>query len=267
VTQRTYNPLKNNYSRDGFEFYRAGIAPSGRLAKEGGEMFAKWVIGACIALVCAAPVLGEEDGGVRNLKVSKYIEQGQAFQKLHELSSSVKVKENFEYYDITGTTSEELRAQMKRNGTTWNDGSIYAALTTWDIHYNYDITSVDGRYVLSSIKTDVDIVFHFPRLLPSAKTPEQLITSWNSYLEHLKTHEFGHRDIAVGIGQDIYQALSSLGSSSSKRELDREAKNLINARFQSLKEVQVEYDLDTHHGIKQWAVLTEPLLAASATAH
>jgi len=196
----------------------------------------------------------------------KYVEQSRSLQPQHEIPSRVQVKEKFEYYEIDGTTADELRAQMKRNGTTWNDGKVYAALTTWDIRYHYDIAPANGGYALNSINTAVDIVIHLPKLVPSAGTPEQLVSSWNSYLEHLKTHEFGHRDIAIGVGREIYQALSALGSSASKAELDRRAQNLLRAKFRQLKENQIAYDQETRHGKAQGAVLMDPMVASSGPA-
>jgi len=230
-------------------------------------MVAKCVIGACIAVLCAAPVLGAEGVGARSILLSKYVEQNKPPQAKDELPSQVQVKEKFDYYEIDGSTTDELRAQMKRNGTTWNDGKVYAALTTWDIHYHYDIAPTNGGYALSAITTSVDVTIHLPKLVPSARTPVQLISSWNSYLQHLKTHEFGHRDIAIGIGKEIYQALAALGSSSSKSELDREAQNLVKAKFQRLKEDQIGYDQETRHGKEQGAVLLDPMVASSAPAN
>jgi predicted secreted Zn-dependent protease len=228
-------------------------------------MVGRFVIGACMAVLCAAPALGEEGSRTNNVILSKFVDPGQLQAsplKEPETPPQVKVSENFEYYDIDGASPDELRAQMKRNGTTWNDGKVYAALTTWDIRYHYDITNSDGKYRLSSIGTDVRIIFHMPRLVPK-KAGKQLNLSWNNYLDHLKTHEFGHRDIAVDTAREIYQALAALGSSSSKSDLDNEAKDLITAKFKHLKEAQVDYDAQTHHGIKQGAVLTDPMVAGS----
>jgi len=226
-------------------------------------MVAKCIFGACLAFICAAPVLGEEGNGTRNIQLAKFVENTQSLQKESEPPPKVKIRENFDYYEIDGKTSDELRAQMKQHGTAWNDGKVYAALTTWDIRYHYDIDSAGGRYALSAVSTDVDIVFHLPKLITSAKTPEQLVSSWDSYFRNLKTHEFGHRDIAVAICREICQALNSLGSSSSKSELDHEAQDLIKAKFQKLRETQIQYDLETRHGKNQGAVLRDPFVAAT----
>jgi predicted secreted Zn-dependent protease len=224
-------------------------------------MSAKCVIGVCLAVICATPAFGDGGNGANTVQLAKYLEQGRPGLRLAEMPPQVKVTEKFNLYEIDGSTPDELRAQMKRNGTTWNDGKIYAALTTWDIRYHYEIKSADGRYSLDSIKTEVDIVFHLPRLVPQ-KASLQLTASWDDYLAHLKTHEFGHRDIAVGIGQEIYQGLSALSSASSKKELDEAANKLVREKFQHLKQAQVDYDQETHHGKKQGAVLMDPQFAS-----
>ena len=221
------------------------------------------VIWVCLATLLATPVLGAEGNPTSTIKLAKYLEQELPLLERHEaLLPQVKVSEKYDYYDVDGATPDELRSQMKRNGTTWNDGKVYAALTSWDIRYHYDITTSNGRFSLNSIVTDVDIVFHLPRLVPTAKTSQGLTASWNSYLANLRTHENGHRDIAVDIGREIYQVLSTMGSRASRSELEENAKTLLKAKFQRLKQDQIAYDQETHHGKKQGAVLMDPMLAS-----
>jgi predicted secreted Zn-dependent protease len=223
-------------------------------------MAVKCVFGVCFAVLCATPVFGDGGTASGTINVAKFVEQSTPVLRRPEATPRAKVTEKFNLYEIDGSTPDELRAQMKRNGTTWNDGKVYAALTTWDIRYHYEIKSLNGRYYLDSITTDVDIVFHLPRLVPQ-KASEQLAASWNDYLTHLKTHEYGHRDIAVGIGEEIYQVLSSLGSAPSRKELDETATKLVRAKFQQLKQAQVDYDQETHHGKLQGAILRDPQYA------
>lgn len=229
-------------------------------------MVARWVVGICLAVCCAHPAWGAAGPAASEVQVAKLVEPALpgSERKVAAHPEQVKVQESFQYYDIDGVSADELRSQMKRNGTTWNDGNVYAALTTWDLRYHYDITSKDGRYELCDISTDVDIVFHMPRLSPGTKAPELLKTTWESYYQHLQTHESGHRDIAVRIGEDIYRELAALGSSASRKELERQAQALVKAQFRKLKVEQVDYDAETHHGIKQGAVLAEPTLASSS---
>jgi predicted secreted Zn-dependent protease len=215
-----------------------------------------------LALCCAAPALAVELPATGSIQLAKFVEDEKPLPQ-HETPVPVTVREQSEYYDIAGSTSDELRAQMKRKGTHWSDGKIYAALTTWDIRYHYDIDSKDGKYLLKDVRASVDIIFHLPRLMPSPKTPDQLKASWHSYYEHLLTHEHGHRDLSVGMARDMCRRLSELGQFGDRAALEDAAKARIKGDFKRLSQAQVEYDENTHHGIRQGAVLTEPSVASA----
>ena len=178
-----------------------------------------------------------------------------ASSPLPEVPRELKIKEKFEFYDITGATVGELGRQMRKNGTSWKDGKEYAAVTRWDIHYNYDIFSGDGGCSVKSVKTDVDIVYHLPRRLSSG-ADSKLAAQWDIYLAHLKQHEFGHKDIAVKAAAEINEILASLPSFKSRAELEQEANRRTRQKFQWMKEVQIKYDDDTRHGETQGAILT-----------
>ena len=173
-----------------------------------------------------------------------------------EVQCELKVKEKYKYYDIDGADVGELRKKMNQAGTKWNDGKTYAAVTSWDIRYDYDVSYKDGRCSVKSVKTNVDIVYHLPRRVSSKLLPE-LTMLWDGYLTRLKEHEFGHKDIAVKTAAEINQILSSLGDFSSQSELDEEANRRAEEKFRRLKEAQVEYDVETRHGETQGAVLTD----------
>jgi len=204
------------------------------------------------ALFCASPVLAEKVG-TETIKLAKYDEKNLFQLKRPEVA--LDLKEKHEYYDIRGTSLTELRKQMKENGTRWNDNHTYAALTTWNIRYNYDINESGGRYSVASVKTKVDIVYRYPRLASAAGMSEQLAGQWSSYMENVTIHEIGHKDIAVKAAADINGALSSLGNFSSRRELNNVVDRVVEARLKTLKEDQIRYDAETHHGETQGAIL------------
>lgn len=179
-----------------------------------------------------------------------------SIRKKPEVSCELKVREKYRYYDIDGTDVVQLRKQMKRNGTKWDDGKVYAAVTSWDIRYSYDVSHQDGKCSVKSVKTDVDIVYQLPRRVSVVPDPE-LTALWDDYIVRLKEHEFGHKELAVKTAAEINQVLASLEGFSSRRELDREVDRLTDERFRRLKKHQVEYDDETRHGETQGAVLRE----------
>lgn len=172
-----------------------------------------------------------------------------------EISCELKVKEKYEFYDIDGASFEELRQQMKKNGTKWGDGKIYAALTTWDIKYHYEYLFKDGICSIRSVNTDVAIVYHLPRVKLSAREPTSLTEGWTKYVQRLKQHEFGHKDLALKTAAEINETLTALDGFKSSADLDLAAKMAVQAKLKHLDEIQVQYDDDTHHGVSQGAVL------------
>lgn len=203
---------------------------------------------ACLSVMISRECNAREKG---RLDVLSHIFQGVKAAPSCELT----VKEKYEYYDIEGVTIDELRRQMKENGTKWDDGKVYAALTTWDIRYNYDVSSEDGICCVKSAKTSVEIVYHLPRRVASPTEPAYLSDVWDRYLEHLKAHEFGHKALAVKTAGEINETLAALDRFTTKYELAKRAESLISAKLQKLNEVQVQYDHETRHGATQGAVL------------
>lgn len=169
-------------------------------------------------------------------------------------SCELKVREGYRFYDISGRTVDDLIQDIRLNGTKWNDGKVYSAMTNWDIHYKYEVLCQNGRYSVKSAATRVDILYNMPRLNLTSCAPE-LVGTWSDYLTHLQHHEFGHKDLAVKAASEVNEMFGTLPSFGSEEELAAEIAKRTEDKFRKLKEIQVEYDHDTRHGETQGAVL------------
>ncbi|GFO62909.1 DUF922 domain-containing Zn-dependent protease [Geomonas paludis] len=169
-------------------------------------------------------------------------------------SCELKVREGYRFYDISGKTLDDLIRDIRLNGTKWNDGKVYSAMTNWDIHYKYEVSCQNGRYSVKSAATRVDILYNMPRLNLATCAPE-LVGTWNEYLTHLQGHEFGHKDLAVKAASEVNEMFGTLPSFGSEEELAAEITRRTEEKFKRLKEIQIEYDHDTRHGETQGAVL------------
>ena len=134
-------------------------------------------------LTCSSPLLAKEGGALRQspasaLEISSLVQQASP-----EAACELKVKERYEYYDIDGATVGDLQRQMKHNGTKWDDGKTYAALTTWNLNFRYDMSEEDGRCTVKKVRTDVDIVYHLPRRVTTSNPV--LTPTWERYMFRL----------------------------------------------------------------------------------
>lgn len=214
---------------------------------------------------CASPTLAGVANSSEHLHVVKNSADENLFrQKSQEVPRAVRLDESYDFYDIEGSSVAELKQQMRQAGTKWNDGKVYAALTTWDIRYHYDITEEAGTYSLKSVVTDISVVYHLPNWTDVASAAPELAGQWETYMKHLMEHEYGHKDLSVKAAAEISQALAELGSFSSKEQLEKNVKRLVEAKFKRLKELQIAYDDETRHGIQQGAVLaaSDPALTS-----
>ena len=207
-----------------------------------------------VYLLCATPALAADTNPGANVRLAKYEDRNPYPQKVRP-NVVLEISEKYQYYDIDGKCVQELQHSMKTNGTKWNDGKVYAALTTWDIDYHYKIEKIAGRYSIKSAETDVSIIYRFPRWVPAAPPQQQMTDAWTSYMDNLKVHEFGHKDLAVKAAGEINDMLASLGSFGSKSDLDREAEKVVKSKLREMKDTQVDYDAETHHGETQGALL------------
>ncbi|MHB8122130.1 MAG: DUF922 domain-containing protein [Desulfuromonadaceae bacterium] len=208
---------------------------------------------------CAAAVLADE-GNASVIQTAKSSDADNPLLKYKtgEASRNLRIDEKYNFYDIKGSSIAELKQQMKRGGTKWNDGKVYAALTTWDIQYDYEIIEKNGRYSIKSVATDISVVYILPnRVTAATDAPDLHAGEWGKFMDHLKEHEYGHKDISVKTAAEINEALASMGSTSSKADLDKAAKLLVEAKFKQLKKLQIAYDEETQHGITQGAILAE----------
>ena len=174
-------------------------------------------------------------------------------QSRPDVSCELKVRERYEFYDVVGSTLADLQREIKENGTRWNDGRTYAAVTSWDIRYDYDVVNEGGSCAVRSVKTEVEIVYHLPRMISSRGL--DLTELWDRYMARVKVHEYGHRDLAVKAAGEINEALATLPKFKSERELEKEARRVADEKLERMTRAQVAYDEQTRHGETQGAVL------------
>lgn len=175
-------------------------------------------------------------------------------QEVRRQAAHPVVTEKYEYYDIAGSNEKEMRLQMSKNGTKWDDGKVYNALTTWNVKWDYDYNCTAKGCTPDLFKARVAITFRYPRWNRPAGAPEPLATKWETYMANLIFHENGHRDMAVEQTAALAAAVEQLPPAPSRAELDRRIETLVNDRMAKMNADEKEYDVVTIHGATQGAV-------------
>jgi predicted secreted Zn-dependent protease len=148
------------------------------------------------------------------------------------------------YYDITGSTEDELRAQLNTLGPVGYDGYKGDATTEWFIRWNwpgYGSSTCD----LAAADISYEIKVVFPRWTPTTDASPDLIAKWATYTKVLAEHEKGHVDSVLKNFPAVVDAI--------KGATCETADSVGNEFLNELRQFDVEYDAETQHGATQGA--------------
>ncbi len=165
-----------------------------------------------------------------------------------------KVTEQYEYYEIKGTSEKELRDQMCRNGCTFPDGKKYDSVTSWHVKLDYGHDQATQACSADSVRVNVAINFRYPKWIRTDGAPQQLVDKWDEYMKNLVMHENEHRDMAVLAAAELSKAVAALPPASSCSELDREVRTLSRERMDKLNADEKMLDETTSHGKTEGAI-------------
>jgi predicted secreted Zn-dependent protease len=163
------------------------------------------------------------------------------------------VDETVSYYEVSGSSAQELRAAMDRLGPESDDGERFDAMTRWHVRWRYRYESDGDHCSISAFTTSVEIRMTLPRWsFRTAGSP--LAERWDRYMEALTGHERGHGDIAVRAAQAIQQQVSALEPATSCSRLEESIQERAEQLLDQHRDEEIRYDERTRHGATQGAV-------------
>lgn len=148
------------------------------------------------------------------------------------------------YYDIAGTTEQDLRAQLNSLGPVGFDKYKGDATTNWYIKWNWPGYGTD-TCDLSAATVSYDIQIIFPRWLPPKNADPDLVVKWTAYIQALATHEKGHVDFVVEHYTSVLEAIHNATCETA----DADAQTAL----APIRQHDVNYDATTSHGATQGA--------------
>lgn len=151
------------------------------------------------------------------------------------------------YYDIAGSTADELRASMNqlRPNDPYDGDKPVDSYTDWYISWNWPGYGTENCD-LSAANVTYTINITMPRWIPPADASPELIAKWEKYIQNLTFHEKGHVDNVV----NNYSSVNTAIQNASCLTAEAEAQKALVA----LREFDASYDNETDHGKTQGAV-------------
>jgi predicted secreted Zn-dependent protease len=163
--------------------------------------------------------------------------------------ATVQVDSSMKYYDVVGTTSAAILASLTSLGPLVDGKRRWAQmLPNFKVNYSYR-PDKDGCGI-ASVTTTLNTEITMPQLV--TKVSAQIRKWFDEKTKTILDHEHGHRDIAVGIAENIDVAYIKMRAATCKELIDG-AQEVLDGLVKKGKESQDNYDVVTKHGINQQA--------------
>ncbi len=158
-------------------------------------------------------------------------------------NTSIKV----EYYDIRGTTWDDLVRQINAKGPEgwWGNAGT-------KISYKFRSVSTPGKCVIDTVTVNADSTVRLPRWTNRYEGPANLQTYWDGVLRSLDLHERGHVQISLDSARELERTLKTTPEQPSCDALNALVGEKAQRIFNEHSRKQQLYDAETDHGRKQW---------------
>jgi predicted secreted Zn-dependent protease len=163
---------------------------------------------------------------------------------------SLIIKTNF--FNVSGVSERELRRSISQ-ARPWKDKPEGDATTAWRIEWTFKVTSSETACHIQSFSTRTTVTMTFPKWTPPSSAPQALAERWEGYLTALKTHEEGHKQIALAAAAEIQRRVKALKSEPTCEALSTSMTSTAQAVLAEYRQKEIEYDRTTQHGAAQGA--------------
>jgi len=172
--------------------------------------------------------------------------------------ASPTVKRRDESYPVTGSSVQELRQMIDRNGpVNSEDGKQYDGITEWSLTWDYQLKRRGKVWIVVNRTVLLDIKVSTPRWTDFQNAPGVLRTQWRIYRANLLRHEEGHVKIALRAAHAIDKYLGVCGASSSLDKLKTDIQKNTRTLLKQYRKMDRSYDQHTRHGATQGANLAK----------
>ncbi len=164
------------------------------------------------------------------------------------------IRPEYQFYDVQGSTPEEVRASMVEHGPRDAGGKARFAYTDWHVSWRWKKTS-NGKVDTNTITLDCSAEILLPRLRLKASADQRFIREWHEYVERMRAHELKHVEHVSAKAPEIISFIRQQEAKAGP--LSPVSANAIVTRVVNrIRGLDRAYDRATNHGLTEglWTV-------------
>jgi predicted secreted Zn-dependent protease len=130
------------------------------------------------------------------------------------------------YYDVEGTTTEAIFANIEDNGPTDGNGQRGSGLTSVVWGYEWQGGPEQGDCSIRTMTIKAEMVVTLPKHVDEDSLSPEIRDNWDAYAESVAVHEQTHVDIYKSGAETIRQRMLSIGPMDNCDDLEAEIKRV-----------------------------------------
>jgi len=178
-------------------------------------------------------------------------------EQAHPLKNVEVADTVFHYYDIRGSSANELHAAMRASGPldSLGSGRPRSGRCHWSVKYWIHYSESGGLCSISSAQIAVNSEIDLPHWIDRDAAATALREQWDRYEAALRTHELGHLDNGIRFANALAIRLAGIPAQAQCNSLPVLAQHEFDTTLPDFNRMDVEYDRVTNHGELQGAVM------------
>ncbi len=172
----------------------------------------------------------------------------------NSIYASVTVDEVFNYYDVHGATSAEIRRSINTKRLAGAGSEQFDAQTRWSLAVDYEFAVNGDHCAINNASISVHIDYRMPRWGGSKAATTTVRNAWERYFERLLAHEKHHGEITKVAAAELHEQLLAVktpvgaGSDSACPAFISSIDRLVTRMDRQINRMQADFDRRTGHG-------------------
>ncbi|MDC0253542.1 DUF922 domain-containing Zn-dependent protease [Bacteriovoracales bacterium] len=155
------------------------------------------------------------------------------------------------YYDVKGTTLEEIKESMNQQRKIHAKGKD--AYTKWSVRFNFKKRKDGGNCTMERVDVSITSTTMMPRLINLEELSPELQDKWKVYLKNQLKHQMMQEEFAVKAKKELKEMLLAMKEVDCSK-LNRDANTLGDSIVQKYGEFRDAYNKKTDYGVKNGAI-------------
>jgi predicted secreted Zn-dependent protease len=155
-------------------------------------------------------------------------------------------------YEVAGSNFFELNESVLKTGPfDPATNKHWWGMAYWNIGWKFRHITTEGQCRIDIFSLTLEGAIDLPHFTNRSSATEDMKTKWDAFLKGLRIHEFGHWQNGIDATNELEKRLQQISPQPDCATLYREIGAVGDQLVKEYREIDIQYDRRTNHGMTQ----------------